>query len=75
MASVCLLCAKLYTFTKRINRKMSCLLDAEAEVEQAVGGVGLSVGSFHLIDEATEAVAQLSSGALENILLQLHETS
>lgn len=54
---------------------MSCLLDAEAEVEQAVGGVGLSVGSFHLIDEATEAVAQLSSGALENILLQLHETS
>lgn len=54
---------------------MSCLLDAEAEVEHAVGGVGLSVGSFHLIDEATEAVAQLSSGALENILLQLHETS
>lgn len=57
-----------------MNRK-SCLLDAEAEVEQAVGGVWLSVGSFHLIDEATETIAQFSSGALKNILLQLHETS
>lgn len=47
----------------------SNLLDAEAEVEEAVGGVRLSVGSFQLSDEATEAVAQLSSGALKNILL------
>ena len=49
--------------------EMSNLLDAEAEVEQAVGGVRLPVGSFQLSDEATEAVAQLSSGALKNILL------
>lgn len=37
----------------------SCLLDAETEVEQAVGGVRLSVGSFHLSDETTEAVTEL----------------
>lgn len=54
---------------KNIIRKVSCLLDAEAEVEQAVGGVGLSIGPFQLPDEATEAVAQLSCGALKNVLL------
>lgn len=47
----------------------ACLLDAEAEVEQAVRGVRLSVRSFHLSDEAAEAVAQLSCGAFKDILL------
>lgn len=53
---------------------MSCLLNAEAEVEQAVRGVWLPTGSFHFIDEATESITQLSSGAPKNILLQLHGT-
>ena len=60
----------------------SCLLDAEAEVEDAVRWVLLSVWSFHLRDEAAESVAQLGGGASEEILLQLdgpswdrHETS
>ncbi len=54
---------------------MSRLLNAEAEVEQAIWGVRLSVGSFHLSDETTESITQLSSGAPKNILLQLHGTS
>lgn len=49
---------------------MSCLLDAEAEVEHAVGGVGLPVWSFHFIDEATQTVAELSSGTAKNILFE-----
>lgn len=54
--------------------RASHLLDAEAEVEQAVRGVGLPVGPFHLVDEAAESVAQLSGGALENVLIQHHRT-
>lgn len=54
---------------------MTCLLNAEAEVEEAVGGVRLSIGSFHLTDERTKTVAQLSRGAAENILLQLYGAS
>lgn len=61
--------------TSVCERRTSCLLDAETEVEQAVGGVKFSAWSFHLGDEATEAVAQLSGGAAKNILLQLHGTS
>ena len=45
----------------------SCLLYAEAEVEQAVGGVLLPVRSFHLSDETTEALAQLSRRAAKNV--------
>lgn len=53
---------------------MSCLLDAEAEVKHGVGRVRLSVWSFHLSDEAAEAVAELSGGAAKKILLQLQRT-
>lgn len=53
---------------------MSCLLDAEAEVKHGVGRVWLSVWSFHLSDEAAEAVAELSGGAAKKILLQLQRT-
>ena len=47
------------------------LLDAQAEVEQAVWQVGLSVGSLHLDSEAAETVAQLCGGAAQDVLLQL----
>lgn len=52
--------------------RSSDLLDAQAEVEEAVRRVRLPVGSFHLRDEAAEAVAQLGCGAFEEVLLQLH---
>lgn len=47
----------------------SHLLNAEAEVEQAVGGVRLSIRPFHLSDEAREAAVQFRCGAVKNILL------
>lgn len=50
-----------YVFHTTIVKQV--LLDAEAEVEQAVGGVRLSVWSLHFSDEAAEAIAQLSCGA------------
>lgn len=53
--------------------KSTCLLDAKAEVEQAVGAVRLPVGPLHLGNEAAEAVAELSCGALEDIRLQHHQ--
>lgn len=48
---------------------MSYFLNPEAEVEQAVGGVGFSVGPFHLSDEAAQTVAELGRGAAQQILL------
>lgn len=54
--------------------RTSHLLDAEAEVEQAVRGIGLPVWPLDLIDEAAESVAQLSRGALEDVLIQHHRT-
>lgn len=54
--------------------RASHLLDAEAEIEEAVRGVGLPVRPFDLVDEAAESVAQLSRGALEDVLVQHHRT-
>ena len=53
----------------------SYLLQTQAQVEQAVWGVALSVGALHLTDEATEAEAQFGRGALEHVLLQDHGPS
>ena len=51
--------------------RASHLLDAEAEVEQAVWLVGLSVGPLQLHGEAAQAVAQLGGGAAQDVLPQL----
>lgn len=48
----------------------SCLLDVEAEVQEPVGGVGTSVGAFHLRDEADEAFAQLGRRAPQDVFVQ-----
>lgn len=53
----------------RVQRCSSCLLYAEAEVEQAVGGVRLSIGSLHLGNETNEAFTQLRRGAPKNVLV------
>lgn len=47
----------------------SCLLNAQTQVEQVVGGVRRSVRSLHFSDEAAEAVAQLAGGAAEDIFV------
>lgn len=59
-------------FVQRDAGWASHLLDAEAQVEQAVRGVGLPVRPLDLVDEAAESVAQLSRGALEDVLVQHH---
>lgn len=46
------------------------VLDGEAEVEQATGGVSLPIGPCHLTDEVTEAAIQLGCRAVEDVLLQ-----
>lgn len=66
---LCVFCVHIY-----IADKMTCLLDAKAEVEQTVRAVRPPIGPFHLRNEAAETVAELSCGALENILLQHHQT-
>lgn len=53
----------------------SCLLDVEADVEEAVGGVRPAVGAFHLRHEASEALAQLGRRALQDVLAQRHGQS
>lgn len=53
----------------------SHLLYAETEVEEAVGGVRLSIRPFHLRDETDEAFAQLSLRTLENILVECDSRS
>lgn len=56
-------------------RCSSCLLDVEAEEQEAVGGVRPSVGPVHLRDEANEALAQLGRRAAQDVFVQRHSQS
>lgn len=52
--------------------RLRYLLDAQTQVEDAVGAVLLAVGTSHLLDEAGQSQAELSRVALEDVFFDGH---
>lgn len=55
-----------------IEAAASYLLDPQAQVEDAVGAVGLAVGTSHLLDEPRQCEGELSRVALEDVFFDGH---